>query len=299
MENTVFICPICSSPLKVKGKSLFCGGEKQHCYDISSEGYVNLLPPGRKNNKTTGDDSHMLSSRRRFLSLGFYDEISRHAALIALKNKKDIALFADAGCGEGHHTLNILKTLSKNQSECSVTAVGLDASKHGAAQGAKSAKRQGFSGLALSGTCSAQSENKSRAFFAAANIFSCPVCDKSADAVFSLFAPVPDGEAHRILKDDGILVVCSSGSRHLWQMREALYGEPRLSPPLDRVPDGFQLTDSASLTYEITLEGEQIADLFTMTPFYYRSPREGREKLLSIQTLTTEISVEYKVYRKI
>ena len=121
---------------------------------------------------------------------------------------------------------------------------------------------------------------------------------QSSAMPINVFAPVPDGEARRVLKKDGILVVCSSGSRHLWQMREVLYGEPRYYEPLDRTPEGFRLLSSSSLSREITVEGDLIRDLFTMTPFYYRSPREGKEKLLSLTSLTTEISAEYKVYEK-
>ena len=278
-KTTMFICPLCKSPLRRDGKSLYCAGERCHCYDVASSGYVNLLPPGKKNNRTTGDDAGMLASRRRFLASGHYDRISDAAASAALGTGKTIRTFADAGCGEGYHTLRIFEKLREKCPE--LCAAGLDASKHGAAAGAKKA--------------AAVSENLS---FAAANIFDMPLADGSIDAVFSLFAPVPDSEAYRVLAPDGILVVCSSGSRHLWQMREVLYGEPRLSPPLNRTPEGFRPLCASSLSYEITVTGEEIGDLFTMTPFYYRSPREGREKLLSLPSLTTEISTEYKIYIK-
>ena len=145
----------------------------------------------------------------------------------------------------------------------------------------------------------AKREN-SESFFAAANIFDMPIADKVCDCVFSMFAPVPDGEAARILKDDGALVVCSSGSRHLWEMREVLYGEPRLSPALDRTPKGFEHVSHTSLKYDFTLDGpELIAALFTMTPFYWRCPREGRERLLSLTSLAVTCETEYNVYKKI
>lgn len=279
-ENTVFVCPVCRTRLVKEGGSMYCTGQRRHCYDIASSGYVNLLPPGKKNNRKAGDDAEMLSCRRSFLSAGHYDKISDEAAAVALRTGRKILSFVDAGCGEGHHTVRIFKRLSENTPIG--FAAGLDASKHGAAAGAK--KAAGIDG---------------NLNFAAANIFDMPIESSSLDAVFSLFAPVPDAEAARVLTPHGLLVVCSSGSRHLWQMREVLYGEPRLSPPLDRVPLGFRPLSASSLSYEITVRGGEIKDLFTMTPFYYRSPREGREKLLSLPSMTTEISVEYKVYEKI
>ncbi len=277
------ICPLCRAPLMQDGRSLFCNGQRRHCYDISASGYVNLLPPGKKSNAKAGDDREMLKSRRIFLSGGYYDKISEAAAKAALDNlhPTDSIVFADAGCGDGYHALNIEKYFKEKG--IATQAIGLEASKNGAEMAAKLAKKK-----------------ESSAFFAAANIFDMPLGDKSCDVVFSMFAPVPDSEAMRVLKDDGVLVVCSSGSYHLWEMREVLYGEPRLSPALDRTPEGFEHIAHTSLSYSFTLDSKElIASLFTMTPFYWRCPREGREKLLSLDTLTIRSETEYNVYKKL
>ena len=265
-----------------EGASLFCNGERRHCYDIAKSGYVNLLPPGKKSNSKTGDDREMLKCRRDFLSGGFYDKISESAAKVALESspKKDTLVFADAGCGDGYHALNIERYFNKNGIHA--VPLGLEASKSGAELAAKLSKKE-----------------NSNSFFAAANIFDMPLADNSCDVVFSMFAPVPDSEAYRVLKDDGVLVVCSSGSYHLWEMREVLYGDPILSPPLDRTPEGFYHISNSSLKYSFTLDSSQlIRALFTMTPFYWRCPREGREKLLSLDTLTVRCETEYNVYKK-
>ena len=277
------ICPLCKAPLIKDQKSLYCCGEKRHCYDIAAAGYVNLLPPGKKSNAKTGDDREMLKSRRVFLSGGFYDKISEAAAKAALENlteRKGI-VFADAGCGDGYHALNIEGYFNKNGIESQ--AIGLEASKNGAEMASKLARAKGSS-----------------ASFVCANIFDMPLSDRSCDVVFSMFAPVADSEVSRVLKDDGVLVVCSSGSYHLWEMRGVLYGEPRLSPALDRTPEGFEHIAHTSLSYTFTLDSrELIASLFTMTPFYWRCPREGRERLLSLDSLTVRAETEYNVYKKI
>lgn len=276
-------CPLCHAQMSAEGACLFCLGERRHNYDKASSGYVNLLPPGKKSNAKTGDDREMLRARRSFLNGGYYDKISIAAAKAALDNlsKRDTVVFADAGCGDGYHALNIEKYLKS----CNVEAlpVGLEASKNGADMAAKLARKL-----------------DSSAFFAAANIFDMPLRDRSCDIVFSMFAPVPDAETARVLKDDGVLVVCSAGSHHLWEMREVIYGEPRLSPPLDRTPEGFEHIAHTSLDYSFTLDKrELISALFTMTPFYWRCPKEGRERLLSLGTLTVRAQTEYNVYKKI
>lgn len=268
-------CPICKSELFREGQSLFCRGERRHCYDISKKGYVNLLPPGKMSNAKTGDDSGMIAARRDFLEKGYYDLLSETAAEAVLKVSGEISSFIDAGCGEGHHTLNIAGITK-------AFAIGFDASKHGANSAAALSRQKGYDNT----------------FFAAANIFDMPVKGSSQNAVFSMFAPVPEAEADRVLTDGGVILVCSSGTRHLWQMREALYGTPRIYEPLSKIPEGFEPVYKTSVRYEITIDHTDIENLFKMTPFYYRSPREGREKLLSLDTLTTEVSAEYNVYKK-
>lgn len=279
--DKILICPLCLAPLQRDEKSWFCSGERRHCYDISSAGYVNLLPPGKASNAKTGDDKGMLTARRSFLGAGYYKKISEKAAeLILDATDKGSITFVDAGSGEGYHTLNILSVLEGAGRR--PFAVGLEASKHGALLAAKRAK------------------NIDNAVFAAANIFEMPVADGCADVLVSMFAPIADSESARILKKDGILVVCSSGSRHLWEMRQVLYGEPRLSEPLSRVPEGFKLHSHSSISYDITVTGQDnIHALFGMTPFYYRCPKEGRERIASLDKLDTRVEVEYNLYIKI
>jgi len=275
-------CPLCRAQMQGDGKCICCTGTRRHSYDVAASGYVNLLPPGKQSNRKTGDDSEMLRSRRTFLSGGYYDKISESAANAALSALKECSYitFVDAGCGDGYHALNIAEFFQK--AGIPSLAIGLEASKKGAEMASKLARKKG-----------------SNSFFAAANIFDMPLADRSCDCIFSMFAPVPDSEAARVLKDDGVIVVCSSGSRHLWEMREVIYGTPRLSPPLDRVPEGFERVSHTTLEYSFTLEEQElIAALFTMTPFYWRCPKDGREKLLSLDSLTLTCETEYNVYKK-
>lgn len=257
-------------------RSFACTGERRHCYDIAASGYVNLLPPGKMNNARAGDAREMLRARVNFLSGGYYDRISGTIAeMIAGALPERHLTLLDAGCGEGHHICNIAKLLS-------ASAIGLDASKHGAEMGAKTAKR-----------CAAD------VFFAAGNIFSMPVADKSVDAVISMFAPIPAEESARVLADDGVLAVCASGPDHLIEMRSIIYDEVRDNSKEIKCPDGFELSEAKTLTYKAELpSGEVVRDLFTMTPFYHRCPREGREKLLQCEGLEITVQTVIHIYKK-
>lgn len=274
-------CPICGAAMSVDGGSLVCGGARRHNYDIAKEGYVNLLPPGRARNAKTGDDKDMIHAREAFLSLGGYDRYSAEAASVAaayLPSGKSITMI-DAGCGEGRHTLNMADAVSKICSS-DVTALGFDASKFGVRAAAKHYLRRG--------TVSS--------FFSAANIFELPVEDRSAELFTSLFAPLPDAEARRVLRDGGILLICAAGADHLREMRELLYDDVIPSGGGAAVPHGFEVCESGVTEYAIELQTpDEIAALFTMTPFYYNATREGSGRLLSRDFLEVTVQVKYTV----
>lgn len=276
MTDNIFICPICSSTLVSDGKTYRCTGGKVHCYDAASSGYVNLLPPGKMNNAKAGDQREMLRARVNFLSTGKYDKISCTIAEMIEENlpHREIVVL-DAGCGEGHHICNIAEKLA-------CRAVGLDASKHGAEMGAKAARRRGAD-----------------VRFAAGNIFSMPVSDGSIDAVVSMFAPVPAEECARVLRDDGVLCVCASGRDHLIEMRQIIYDEVRDSFTGIKTPEGFELAREKEIKYKETVAGGEIKNLFTMTPFYHRSPRQGRERLEATDSLEITVNCVIHIYRKI
>ena len=277
-------CPVCAGALAKEGNSLFCDGHsgKRHCYDIASAGYVNLLPPGKKNNAHTGDDAGMITARTAFLSGGYYDCISDAAAdlcLAYLPGGADTVRFCDAGSGEGYHTCRIADRIASRSGRC-VEACGVDASKKGAASGARMA-RSAADGVSVS--------------FVAGNIFSLPVEDHSLDAVFSLFAPIPAAEADRVLKEEGMLIVVASAPPHLWEMRCMIYDEPREGNTEAAVPEGFVLKEKKELRAEAHIPDQDTLNaLFMMTPFYYRTPAAGRERLAHAGSL--RVSVEADLY---
>ena len=247
---------------------------------MAASGYVNLLPPGKMNNAKTGDGKDMLRARVNFLSGGYYDIISNTVADIVDENiAKDKLTVLDAGCGEGYHLCNITSKLMKHKQVC---AIGVDASKHGADMGAKTARFK-----------------KLPAFFAAGNIFSLPVAENSCDAVISMFAPIPAEETARVLRDDGVLVVVASGVHHLWEMRSIIYDEPRENTKGIKCPEGFVLQSETKVSEKVSLpDNETIMNLFTMTPFYHRCPTEGRERLGKTNSLDITVEAVIQTFKK-
>lgn len=282
------ICPHCGGALHRDSGSLLCDCHtgRTHCYDIAAAGYVNLLPPGKGGNAHTGDDAGMIAARSAFLRGGYYDCISDAAAEIAceaLGAGRDAVRFCDAGSGEGYHTRRMACRLAE-VSGLPVIGCGIDASKKGAASGAKGCRDLPDS-VQLS--------------FAAGNIFSLPVAATSLDVVFSLFAPIPAEEVFRTLREDGILVVVAAGPRHLWELRCLLYDEPREGNAEAATPAGFVLSHKQTVRKTVHIPDQAaLQALFTMTPFYYRTPESGRERLANTPSLDVSVEADIYVFRK-
>ena len=190
----------------------------------------------------------------------------------------------DAGCGEGRHTMNMAKTLAETLG-IPVTMAGFDASKFGVRAAAKRYVKN-----------SGNTPERVTPVFAAANIFALPVAGGCADVFTSLFAPLPDDEVRRVLKCGGVLVICAAGKDHLAEMRRVLYENPVPSGGGAAVPNGFTTAREKLIEYKITLSShEEIMALFTMTPFYYNAPSEGRERLEALSSLEVTVQVKCTV----
>lgn len=95
---TLFNCPICQHPLTREEKRLVC--EAAHSFDISRNGYVNLLPSHHRKSKSPGDSVEMVQARRRFLEGGYYDPLAD--LIVQMLAASADFVHADLGCGEGH-----------------------------------------------------------------------------------------------------------------------------------------------------------------------------------------------------
>ena len=293
--SEILNCPLCASPLEREGGILVCtGGEKRHTYDVAKEGYVNLLPPGKGKNAHTGDDAAMVRARIEFLSTGAYEKLSDEVARLihGCVPFGDVTVI-DSGCGEGYHTCRFTSALSGFGRR--VRTAAFDASKHAAAAGAKRAVREA---LAAREGVGAPFDGDAQAAFAAGNIFSLPVADSCADAVVSMFAPIAWDENRRVLKDGGILVVAASGEDHLLEMRQFIYDEVIKKAPEAVPADGFEEVCRSSVRYTHSLASSaEIMNLFGMTPFCYKTPREAVERLSALESLAVTVHTDYFVFR--
>ncbi len=257
----VFKCPVCGNALQRDGVTLKC--EKRHSYDISSSGHVNLAM--QQSGKTHGDDTFMVMARRDFLSSGYYEPL-RTAVCEAVNGKTVL----DAGCGEGYYT----RMLAENV--CVEKVYGIDISKKAVQYASKLCKGDKF------GT------------FCVGSVYSMPYLDSSFDTVVNIFSPLALDEYKRVLKKDGTLVLAVPNPDHLLELKERVYEDVRVKEESDDILDGFTLCEKKRVCYKFTPEtGKTVADLFAMTPYYYTTPAEKREKLSDITPF--EITADFSV----
>lgn len=268
-----FICPACKKPLSLNNNSYIC--ENNHSYDKARQGYVHLVMPNKMHSKVPGDTKDMVNSRRNFLEKGFYNKFSTTLSEINLKYMKNsqTPVILDAGCGEGYYTNYIKEKMPM------ATVCGFDISKF--AVRSASAKYKDIS-------------------FAVASIFNIPFMDNSCDCLTAVFAPIYEKEFLRVLKSGGILVLAVPGKNHLYQLKEILYDQPYVNEEKDTDYEGFEFLERVTVKDQLNLDNnEDIWNLFSMTPYYWKTDIKGSERLKNTHSLETEIHFDFLVYRKL
>ena len=117
--------------------------------------------------------------------------------------------------------------------------------------------------------------------------------------MLSVFSPLAAEEFARVLKKGGLLLRVVPLEEHLFELKEAVYDVPRENPPDTETVEGFELADSFDLRYTVELENnEDILDLFSMTPYYYKSGERDQEKLKKIEKLTVRLGFGLRLWKK-
>ena len=277
-------CPVCRTPLGVSenGSSLLCAKDpatgRTHCYDGAAGGYLPLSP----RHTGGGDSKEAVRARTAFLTGGYYAPAAEAVVRAVAAHTPAGGFVLDAGCGEGYYTARIVAA--------GFAVMGVDLSKFAVEAAAKAAR-------------AARGGNPSQTLYAVGSVFDLPVREGSFDTVTNIFAPCAPTEYARVLKTGGHLVVVGAGERHLLGLKALLYDDPYLNDPRRDLPeegDGFSLVGIDRISYTATVRGQaHIAALFSMTPYYWRTPRHSHERLSEMEELETEVAFDIYVYQKL
>lgn len=267
-------CPLCPLPLDISEKTARCANG--HSFDRAREGYWHLLPVQQKNSRDPGDDAAMVAARQAFLDAGHYGPL-REALCAAVAPLAPRRLL-DSGCGEGWYTA-ALRTVMPEHDGAGITA--LDISKHAIR---RAARRAGD------------------ITWLVASSMTLPLPDASVDVITALFTPLSLAECARVLTPGGHLIVVAPGEKHLWELRAALYEEVRPHVPekwLAQTDADFTLAHAVEVSFTVQLHDHAgVQQLLTMTPHYWRAPRERREAVAALDALAVQADFRLLVFRK-
>ena len=260
----MLICPVCGQPLEFQKAVARCSNG--HSFDIAREGYVNLLRSS-KSGDLIGDDKASARCRRDFLNKEYYASLKN--ALCALFSQRHGSVL-DICCGEGYYT----SALAGNPN---LEVYGFDISREMVRLAAK-----------RGGCC-----------YFVANLSSIPIADESMDYATHLFAPFQEASFARVLRSGGRLVTVIPGQKHLFGLKQALYDTPYEND--EQLPETttLKLVNTCKVTDHITLcSQEDIQAVFRMTPYYFHTSAQDKEKLLSLTQLDTPVEFLLAEYEK-
>ena len=82
-------------------------------------------------------------------------------------------------------------------------------------------------------------------------------------------------------------------------LKRAMYREVYGNDERADMPKGMVRLCQERLKYTVDIEeNEDILNLFSMTPYYWRTSRADAEKLSLLESLSTEIDILFTVYTK-
>ena len=273
-------CPVCQLKLHKFDNYYRC--DKNHNFDISSKGYANMLLANQRHSINPGDSKEMILSRVRFLELDYYAFLRKTIldTIIKYGDINDDFTFCDLACGEGYYTNYLHYNLKQ---KANIFTVGVDISKYAIIEGCKKVKADKLNDIE----------------YVIGNLMNLPFKNESFSFMLNCFALMDVKEFNRVLKENGFFIRVLPDSDHLLGIKEVLYKNVILNVMKEKDIEGFTLIDEIHIKDDIELKTKQeIYDLFTMTPYYYKTSKESIEKLLKLDSLKTRVSFVLLVYQK-
>ena len=252
-----FKCPICNGSMLLKDDlNLTCS--KNHSFDLSRKGYLNLLASGNHAKYAR----ELFEARQQVCSYGFFDPLIQTLGEMILNHSREnipnrAVSVLDAGCGEGSHLRGLEGILDQT---IDLSLFGVDIAKEG---------------IKLATSCD------SDIIWAVADLAKLPFQQASFDVVLNILSPANYHEFERILVDDGILIKVIPGKSYLGELRSLMFEGKDYSN--DRVADyfsnKFELISSQEIEYRIELNDIILPRLLKMTPLTWGMEAEKQTEI--------------------
>ncbi|AGM08514.1 23S rRNA (guanine745-N1)-methyltransferase [Amycolatopsis keratiniphila] len=235
---------------------------------MAKQGYVNLLhariPAG------TADTAPMVAARADLLSSGVYLPLADALAKVASEHVEN-GMVIDAGAGTGYYLAHVLDAVP------AAYGLALDVSAVALRRAARAHARAGA---------------------AVWNLWEpWPVADSSASLILNVFAPRNASQFHRVLTEDGLLVVATPNHGHLRELGDLVISvdggkDARLE---DTLGERFTRVDRREVTQRVTLAPDRIRQVVEMGPSAHHLHRDGRRERLDAITGPVDVTLSFSV----
>jgi 23S rRNA (guanine745-N1)-methyltransferase len=267
-------CPNCGRDLALEGKSVCCAGG--HTFDVARQGYVNLIPGGGAT--SAGDTASMVAAREAFLEAGHFAPLTDRVAEAAVKalSRRVTGCVVDVGAGTGHYLTHVMDRTPDH------VGLALDVSKYAARRAARTHPRIGAV------VCDAWR--------------SLPIHTGVAAVVLNVFSPRSGAECHRILNEEGAMIVVTPTSRHLEELVGALglvtVDEDKAFRVHAQLDPYFDEVDTSLCEFSMTLGSGDIQALVEMGPSAWHVDADALAEQLEQLALPVAVtaSVTVSVY---
>ena len=116
----------------------------------------------------------------------------------------------------------------------------------------------------------------------------------------NMFAPCAAEEFARVLKKGGRMIHVYPREKHLFELKKAIYDTPYENDVETADFCGFRLISEKRLTYTFTMKSQdEIHKLFMMTPYYYKTSKEGQARAAALDSLSATADFAVAVYEKL
>ena len=120
------------------------------------------------------------------------------------------------------------------------------------------------------------------------------------DFLLNCFSPLALEEFLRVLKPGGTFLYVVPAADHLWEMKQVLYENPYPNEEKETPYEGFSYEAIVPVDAMIHLENQtDIHALFQMTPYYWKTPKAGAERLAALSSLDCRISFRIHIFKKL